>query len=121
MNTPDIGAITSALLVFSIIAIVVFVVSKQPATKEKTKSERYTAAIELLKGGNAAEIAAREKVSVEELEKWKDDFLESALVFAKNMNSYNERENEIHWFETVCEKHIGSDWKKITNYDKRNG
>ena len=123
MNT-DPGYVISALVVFSLISFGVFALSRSSEKKEKPQNEKDAAAIELLKGGNAGEIASREGVSVEELEKWKNEFLDSALDFAKNKNAYlgrvSERENEIKWFEQVCEKHIGGDWKKITNYDRRN-
>lgn len=125
MNTPDLGSVVSAIFGFSIIALGVFAISKpSKPPKQKDTSEKDAAAIELLKGGNAEEIAAREGISVEELQKWKGEFLDSALEFAKKKNELHklnsERESDINWFMAACEKHIGSDWKSVTHYDKRN-
>ena len=124
METPEPGFVISVIVVFLTISYLVYKVTQSPAPpKEKDNAEKYAAAIELLKGGNADEIAAREGISTEELEKWKGEFLENALAYAKAMNDHANQEiqhkKDIEWFEKACEKHIGADWKNITHYDKK--
>lgn len=115
------------LIIFGILLTIylVYCITK-PADKkpEPSQEQKDLAAIELLKGGDPSQIASKEGISVEELENWKKDFLDGASTFAGNRRYYSERDSlstkDIQWFEKTCEKYIGSDWKKITNYDNRN-
>lgn len=115
------------LIIFGILLTIylVYCITK-PADKkpEPSKTQKDLAAIELLRGGDPSQIASKEGISVEELENWKKSFLDDAVAFDETKNTYMDNvimlKKDIQWFEKTCEKHIGSDWKKITNYDNRN-
>ena len=86
LSNPSFVIIMIALAVFMIWAFY----PKKPPEPPKP-NDKDAAAIELLKGGNAEEIAKANHISVEELNKWKDEFLDSALTFARNKNEYIQR------------------------------
>jgi len=124
MENPEPGFLISVILGFLAIAYIVYKITKtSEPPAEIDKAKKYAAAVELLKGGNAEEIAGREGISTEELEKWKSEFLDNAQAFAETMNNSAMREmqyqNDLKWFEKACEKHIGADWKDVTHYNKK--
>lgn len=67
---------------------------------------------------NTDKIESEEKknFTAEEVEKIKKDSENQKNVLYGHIGRL---EMEIKWFEEVCEKHIGSDWKEKTGYNDR--
>ena len=114
------------LLIIILIAAVILYIFEHGGKKkpDPSQDQKDALAIEMLKGTSAEELSKREGIPAEEIKKWKDEFLNDALDFARNKNEYKakraEADHEIEWFMQACAKYIGEDWKKITGYDKRN-
>ncbi|MBR2282972.1 MAG: hypothetical protein IJ874_00925 [Ruminococcus sp.] len=109
---------------FIVTCVAVMIFGKGSPPQQPDPNHKDEVAIELLRGADVKELARREGKSAEEITAWKDEFLKDALDFAKNKNEYKKRraecEHEIKWFEDVCSRFIGEDWKQKTGYDKRN-
>lgn len=92
--------------------------------KEYSQDQKDKIAIELLRGADPDEVAAREGVDVDTLNQWKSEFLGLSEKIADHRNELlaiqAQQANDIAWFEATCKKYIGDNWKEITGYDSRN-
>ena len=95
-----------------------------PPPPEPSKEEKDALIIEILKGTDTAEIAEREGIDEENLKKWREEFMNDLLYYAKHRRQIEkelaEKTTDIKWFEDVCKEFIGENWKELTNYDMRN-
>ena len=92
--------------------------------KEYSQDQKDKIAIELLRGADPEEVAAREGVDADTLNQWKNEFLGLSETIADHRNELlaiqAQQANDLAWFEATCKKYIGDNWKEITGYDSRN-
>ncbi len=120
---------TDTVIILLFILGIVFVLclfsgSTTETKKEYSQDQKDKVAIELLRGADPDEVAEREGVDVDTLTQWKNDFLGSSEKIAEHRNELlaiqAKQANDLAWFEEVCKKYIGENWKDITGYDQRN-
>ncbi len=92
---------------------------------DKPQNEKDRITLEALSGKTPIEeIAEREGVTVDEINAWKEEFINNGIQYSKNRDYLEQQqfqyERDIKWFEETCEKFIGSDWKEKTDYENRN-
>lgn len=115
------AAVALVLLLFVVFAAM-FSSNEKPA-KDQDEKDRIT--LEALSGKTPIEeIAEREGVTVDEINAWKEEFINNGMQYSKNRKYLEQQqfqyERDIKWFEETCEKFIGSDWKEKTDYENRN-
>lgn len=118
---------TGTIIIIAVLLIFVlclFSGSPDEQKKEYSQDQKDKVAIELLRGADPAEVAEREGLDVETITQWKNDFLGSSEKIAEHRNELlaiqAQQANDLAWFEEVCKKYIGENWKDITGYDQRN-
>ncbi len=97
---------------------------KKPEPKEYEQDYKDSIAIEALRGKIELDaLAEREGLDTDTIKAWTQEFLNDADHFIRHRREMNDKIAELEldskWYQEVCEKYIGSDWKEKTNFDKR--
>ena len=113
------------VLIFILFLFLVLALSDDKSTPGTNQDEKDSIVLELLSGKiSIEELARREGVSVDDIKAWREEFINNSAQYSKN-RQYLEQlqfqyERDIKWFEGVCQKYIGADWKEKTGYNNRN-
>lgn len=127
MNDTDIEILKDIAIGLGVLLFLslCFAGSNAPPKKEYKQSFKDKIAVENLRGKIKPEdLATREKLTVDEVKQFTEEFLKDAETFAENRRAMQDKigelEVEVDWFRRTCARFIGEDWKDKTGYDKRN-
>lgn len=115
------GFVLIVLIMFIVISFFSGTISYK-GDPDETSQRNF--AREILRGNTTVEDVAKENnFNPEHVGKWVDDYKKLAVDYALNAEKHSHeleiKDQDLKWFEKVCEKHIGADWKEKTDYKNR--
>lgn len=120
MSSDSIGILFVSLMIF----ILLCSIGGSCYNADPEETDRRNFAREILRGNTTIENVANDNnFDPSHVEEWVNEYTQLAIKYAvdaeKHTHEIELKEQDLKWFEQVCEKYIGPDWKTITDFNNR--